>query len=142
MQLLFKFKSLQLKPKPKIKLNYFYLNSSTYINHSTQLGIININLKCQNKNIYKKIYKFQHCLKSFLGPLNIFLPNSEILFYLWLFNLKSQCSTILLWTLLLFYIYLHSILTKYFQCHYILLTPIGENGCQMFLEFIFKKIFN
>ncbi len=57
--LMFRFKSPLLKPKPKIKFNeilFEFLN--IHNNYLTQLGMINITSKCQNKNIFWNNLKF------------------------------------------------------------------------------------
>jgi hypothetical protein len=57
--LMFKFKSTLLKPKPKIKFNEVLFEfSNIHNNHLTQLGMVSITLKCQNKNIFKNNLNF------------------------------------------------------------------------------------
>ncbi len=57
-----------------------------HINHLAQLGMINITLKWQEKNICKNVHNFHHYLTWFLAPIFVFAPNwsyhrSKISFY-------------------------------------------------------------
>jgi hypothetical protein len=63
----------------KIKYEFEFLN--IHINHLTQLGMINIILKCQEKNICKKIHSFHHYLTWFLAILILFAPDYHILVF-------------------------------------------------------------
>jgi hypothetical protein len=44
------------------------------INHLAQLGMIYITLKCQKKNICKKVHSFHHYLTWFLVPIFVLTP--------------------------------------------------------------------
>jgi hypothetical protein len=49
------------KKNPKFNLmNFKFEFVNFHINHLAQLGMINITLKCQEKNIYKKVHSFHH----------------------------------------------------------------------------------
>jgi hypothetical protein len=58
MQHILKFKRLLLKPKPGTQFNEFKKFFTIHINHLTQLGLINIILKCQEKTYVKKFTIF------------------------------------------------------------------------------------
>jgi hypothetical protein len=59
MQLLFKFKGLLLKPKPKIIfLNFCFEFFNIHISHLTLHSMINMSLKWHHKNISNKIIIF------------------------------------------------------------------------------------
>jgi len=58
MQHILKFKRLLLKPKPGTQFNEFLKFLTIHINHLTQLGLINIILKCQEKTYVKKFTIF------------------------------------------------------------------------------------
>jgi len=59
MQLLFKFKCLLLKPKPKIHiLNFYFEFFNIHISHLSLDSMINMALKWHHKNISNKITIF------------------------------------------------------------------------------------
>ncbi len=53
-------------------MSFLFEFLNIHISHLAQLIIIDIMLKCQNKNICKKVCGFHHYLTWFLDPLNIF----------------------------------------------------------------------
>jgi hypothetical protein len=68
MQMLFKFKSPLLKPKPKLFFSNFYFEfPNSHIGHFTKLPMITMALKWHHKNIFNKIT----ILKEFLQSSNI-----------------------------------------------------------------------
>jgi hypothetical protein len=55
-------------------MNFYFEFLDIYISHLAQLGMINITLKCQEKNICKKVHSFHHYLTWFLAPISILTP--------------------------------------------------------------------
>jgi len=85
MELLFKFKGLLLKPKPKIYFfNFYFEFFNTHISHLAQLPMIIMTLKWHHKNISNKIKilkKNDNFLTWFLAPLIMITPQNQTFFF-------------------------------------------------------------
>jgi hypothetical protein len=61
-------------------MNFKFEFLNIHINHLTQLIMINITFKCQEKNICKKVHSFHHYLTWFLAPISIPAPTTKEVF--------------------------------------------------------------
>jgi hypothetical protein len=59
-------------------MNFKFEFLNIHVNHLTQLRMINVTLKCQEKNICKKIQNFHHYSTCFLTPRCVFVVSQDL----------------------------------------------------------------
>jgi hypothetical protein len=75
-------------------MNFKFEFLNIHISHLTQLGMINITLKCQEKNICKKVHSFHHYPTWFLVPISLLAPwHNKV--ELWATSALAHCASLI-----------------------------------------------